>query len=344
MKLGRFAALRRHFASRVGRRCVGGISGGESSGVLHSLMDDESLSSFQNTGEEVERTLEFVCELEQATSRPIVWLEYRAPRRRGAPPREATFAIVNFKTADRSGGPFDAMLDALAAYRETKGLGPVAPWARSRICTAYCKSRTQDRWLESLGVAVRDEFAGLRADEPDRIRKYECRSTVAVQKFAPMGRAGIDVNGVFEFWDSQPFKLGIDSSIDGNCRGCFLREQADQSRSMMRMSHTEAHRWISRQARYNNFGGRRHPGYARLLDEAPARLEIEAAIRAGDQPANTNGLESNRFRLVVIQERKRIAGEVARFSCACEGSDTLAGMSDDEEDRFVLSLPSEEAA
>lgn len=76
---------------------------------MHALMTS-GLSSFQNTGEEHRRTYEFVDELAAASGREITWLEYRPPKRRGGPPREASFAIVNAKTADRNGGPFDAML------------------------------------------------------------------------------------------------------------------------------------------------------------------------------------------------------------------------------------------
>ncbi len=343
MNLGRFVKLRSHFASRAGRVTVAGVSGGRTSGVMHALMSGDSLSSFQNTGDEARRTYEFVEEIEEASGRPIVWLEYRAPLSRGAPPKDATFAIVNAKTADRSGGPFDSMLDALAAYRATKGLGAVAPWARSRICTAYLKSRTQDRWLASLGINVRDEFAGLRADEPGRVSKFESRSTRAVQKFAPLSRAGITVEDVGEFWSQQSFDLGL-SPYEGNCKGCFLKDETDLSRSMQQMSHEEAHRWIMRERTYNSFGGRRFAGYERLLDEAPGRREIEVALRAGDKPENTGGMEPRRFHLVVIQERKRIKGEIAPFSCSCEGAETLAGMDEDEEEQFVLSLPSEGAS
>lgn len=281
IRFGRFAALRRHFAARRGRVTVGGISGGRTSALMSALMDHASLRAFENTGEEHRRTYEFIDELADALGVQHTWLEYRPPRRRGAPPCEATFAVVDSRTADRSGGPFDSMLEALAAYRSTKGLGPVAPWARSRICTAYLKSRTQDRWLESLGIKERDEFSGLRIDEPSRVSRFESRSTKTVQKFAPLSRAGITVNDVAEFWSMQSFDLDIDSSVDGNCNNCFLRDLADQSRAMLRSSHETRHRWIERQRLYPSFGGRRHPGYESLLDEAPVRLEIEAALRAG---------------------------------------------------------------
>jgi hypothetical protein len=61
-----------------------------------------------------------------------VWLELRPPPKKGDPPRDFQFAVVDYKSADRSGGPFHTLLDSLATYRASKGLGPLAPWALSR--------------------------------------------------------------------------------------------------------------------------------------------------------------------------------------------------------------------
>ncbi len=305
------------------------------------LSDSVALRSFQNTGEEHARTYAFMEALEDATGLKHTWLEYRAPRMKGAPPRDAEFAVVTPKTADRNGGPFDEMMQALADYRATKGLGPISPWARSRICTAYLKSRTQDKWLASLGISKRDECAGLRADEPSRVEKYAWGSTQAVQHFSPLADAGITKADVMEFWSWQAFDLGI-KEYEGNCNVCFLKDESDQSRAISEVSHETAARWIARQEVYPQFGGRRHRGYKTLLEEAPARREIEATLSAGDKPENTHNMEPRRFHLVVIQERKRLKGEVAPFSCNCEGAETLRRMTEEQEDEFVLSLPSDQ--
>ena len=342
LKLGRFAQLLHHFATRD-KQVVAGISGGETSGLMDALLDEHALRAFQNTGEESNRTYDFIDELAAATGHPITWLEYRSPPYVGAPPCEATFAIVDSKTADRSGGPFDAFMHDLNAYRAAKGVGPIAPWHGLRICTAYMKGKTQDRWVKSLGLRKRCEFSGLRADEPDRVLRWESRTTRNVDRQAPLSRAGVAKADVKEFWSWQPFRLGIEE-FEGNCGACFEKDESDQARALYYMSHEAAHRWILRQKIWPGFGGNRHVGYERLLNEAPARLEIEQALRAGDAPQNTHGLDDRRHRLVVIQERKRLKGQLAPFSCSCEGSETLVGLTDDEENQLVLDLPAMEAA
>ena len=74
-----------------------GISGGRTSGLMAALLDPRVNLCFENTGEEDERTLEFVVRLADALQREIVWLEWRPPKRKDAPPKEFGFEIVNFK-------------------------------------------------------------------------------------------------------------------------------------------------------------------------------------------------------------------------------------------------------
>jgi hypothetical protein len=100
--------------------------------------------------------------------------------------------------------------------------------------------------------------------------------------------------------------------------------------------------------KFPGFGGKNFAGYARLAAETPMRRAIEAALRAGKDPAMvvedvTKTTDPRRFKLVVIQERKRLAGQVTPFSCSCEGSDALAEMDDDEENAYIAGLPEEAA-
>jgi 3'-phosphoadenosine 5'-phosphosulfate sulfotransferase (PAPS reductase)/FAD synthetase len=335
--LGRFEALRHFFRSR-GRRTIAGISGGQTSATMAALCDASILFSFQNTGKEERRTYLFLERLAEALRRQITWLEYRPPAERGAPPAAARFAVVNAKTADRSGGPFEMMMDAINAYRRSIGKGPIAPWWRSRICTTYMKTRLARRFVESLGWDGHDEFVGLRADEPTRVERLRSGVPKRIGRFAPLSAAGITVQDVAEFWAAQPFQLGLPSHL-GNCTGCFLKDQTDLSRALDETGDVEF--WASMQEHYPGFGGKNFAGYRQLATEASIRRKIEAALRAGIAPQN-EGIDPKRFKLVVIQERKRIAGEVAQFSCACEGSDTLAQMDDVEENEYIASLPSED--
>lgn len=293
---------------------------------------------------EAPRTYEFLDELAAALGRrkPIVWLEYQPPKRRGARPCESRFAIVDSKTADRSGGPFEMLMVAINAFRASKGRGPIAPWFRSRLCTAYLKTRVARSYAASLGWTEWDEIVGLRADEPDRVARLRSGVPGRIGRLAPLADAGITKADVDRFWDRQTFALRL-PSLMGNCTGCFLKDQSDLARALAEPA-SDADWWISMEKRWPNFGGTTFAGYSRLRAEAPERTEIETALRTGAAPvrAKRSRMTPERFRLVVIQERKRLAGQVAPFACECEGSTALASLDEDEEDEMILHLPSEE--
>lgn len=328
MNLDRWSHLRASGPFALSGPAVAGISGGRTSAMLASLLHEDVVLCFQNTGREHPKTLEFLRRLEEGLRRPIVWLEMRPPKRRGAPPREFGFEVVTYETASRDGRPFFDMLRCLREFRETKGEPPIAPHAMGRICTAFLKHRAMEKWLASIGFGVdgMDWSVGLRADEEPRVRRLKARETRRVSFRVPLFEAGIVKADVYEFWSKQTFDLGIRDD-QGNCTGCFLKDQADLAR-LMHEPETDGAWWIEAQENYPDFGGRRFPRYEDLAKEAPARLAIESALRAGEKPPN-EGLPAARFRLVVAQERKRIAGERAPVSCACEST---LGLGQDEED------------
>ncbi len=326
LKLGKWASLRPFF--RTPGPVVVGVSGGRTSALMAALTVGwgEAHLCFQNTGLEHPGTYDFLNELAGALGQRITWLEYVKPERKGAPPREARFREVDYKTADRSGGPFEQLMEALAEYRETKGEKPIAPWARSRICTAYLKIRTQDRWEKTLGYgSPLPKFAGLRADEPARVARLMKTPLTS----APLSAAGITKNDVLVFWKMQSFDLGIREE-QGNCTGCFLKDQSDLAR-VMAEPESLAHVWERMEEKYHSFGGANFHGYAELRAEKPQRLRIEAALRAGETPVNDGSMTPRRFHFVVIQERKRLEGLKPAFSCNCEGAETIAELEGEEE-------------
>lgn len=309
---GRWASTHHLFAGRD-RPVVGAISGGRTSAMMGALMGGGHLT----------------------------WLEYRPPLRRGAPPKEARVAVVDYKTADRSGGPFEALLEALNAFRDVKGRPPIAPWWRGRLCTAYLKFKTQTAWLKSRRWKRYETFVGLRADEPERVERLKKSRDFGKDKTAraPLCDAGIVKADVMEFWSGQPFDLGIRED-QGNCTACFLKDEADLAR-VLQEPETQAEIWERMAARWPRFGGRKFRGYAALREEGPIRLWIEEELRAGRTPRWDGQLEANRFRLVVIQERRRLRNQKTPFSCACEGAETLAGMDEEAEEAYVLGLEGE---
>jgi hypothetical protein len=232
--------------------------------------------------------------------------------------------VVNYRTADRSGAPFSDFLEALAEYRATKGEPPIAPWVRQRICTSYLKHKVKEHYITSLGIDAYDNLVGLRADEPERVHRLKAADTQAKVFRTPLATAWIVKADVLAFWKRQAFDLQIEEN-QGNCTGCFLEDQSDLARVLQEPA-TDAAWWASLEAKYDRFGGRDFVGYDALRAEGATRLAIEAALRAGRDPVDDKTLSARRFRLVVIQERKRLRGENAGFACMCEASQ----VSDDE--------------
>lgn len=317
---------------------IAGISGGETSAMMGALLDRRVVLGFQNTGREAAKTYEFIGRLEEAYGRPFVLLEYRPPKRKGGRPCESRFDVVTHDKLDRTGAPFEMLMQALNDFRAANGKGPIAPWWRSRICTTYMKTRTARNYVNAQGWTTWNEFVGLRADEPSRVEKLRVGVPKRIGRYAPLHDAGITKADVREFWDAQSFKLGLDPLM-GNCTGCFLKDQADLSRALM-VEETDATWWIEQEKKWPGWGGKNFAGYERLLSEGPARLRIEAALRAGTCPAADPEIpDAKRFKLVVIQERKRIENGSTTFSCGCEGSQAMAELDTEEEEEFILSLP-----
>lgn len=328
-----------------------GVSGGRSSAMLWALTALAAqaggwpmpVGTFQNTGEEHPSTISFLRDLHMHVA-PVVCLEYRPPARVGGAPRESSFVVVSFDDLSMQGQPFDAFLQALADYRrEVKGLGPTAPWARKRICTAYMKIKTQAHYLRrELGWQEWEAWAGLRADEPSRVRgltENEWRSGGGAQA-APLAELGISKADVYRFWQDQPFDLafqGRDDALHGNCEHCFLKDEADLSRSLD-TSPEMAERWIQRQARFGSFRPRGRPTYPQLQAEARARRIIQTTLEEGEDPDEALGdfapaWWSRRRRMNVIrQETQRHKEGPSGFSCHCEAAETL-------EDEDILAAP-----
>lgn len=308
------------------------VSFGSTSAMMAALLDPSIPLLFENTGKEDFRTLEFGARLQDALGRKITWLEWRPPPVKGDEPKRFGFAEVTFETASRDGTPFLGFMRAMRDYRETKGKPPVTPWARSRICTAHLKHRVKDHFIEAMGIDTYDTFVGLRADEPSRVHGMREAETAKKGFRMPLADAGITKPDVDEFWGQQSFKLELEP-YEGNCTACFLKDQTDLARALGNEG-VDADWWEALQDEFPGFGGRDKPPYAQLRAEREPRLAIEAALRAGAAPANDGRLDDRRFRLVVLQEKRRLAGDLPAFSCACEQTVKLADQDDDQ-----LSLP-----
>lgn len=290
--------------------------------------------SFQNTGREHPKTLDFIERVEGDLGVPIVRLEWRAPPR-GEPPRFAKFELVSHSRLSRKGEPFRDLLECLAAYRaREKGAEPIAPWARSRICTGFLKIKTQDAYCASLGWTQWTQVLGLRADEPSRIARMRERNEIRgsssgasrrrwlIDEEAPLDVAGIVKADVLQWWRGREYDLDLPEYL-GNCTGCFMKDERDLADALLDPV-TDAAWWIKIEEDFAPMRRGRSSSYADVFREAPARMKIRESIREGKELPD---VALPRRRLLAIVNQEQSAAREA-FSCACEGAYALA---DDED-------------
>jgi 3'-phosphoadenosine 5'-phosphosulfate sulfotransferase (PAPS reductase)/FAD synthetase len=171
--------------------------------MVKRLIDQggEYLVTFQNTGKEIQQTLDFVNECDQRWKLNLVWLEYRQP---------ATFEVVCYNTASRNGEPFNQLL---------KQRPSSIPNQQFRFCTMELKIETLRRYLKSLGIIEYTSFNGIRYDEPRRWQKIKLND---YDVELPLVKWKITKKDVLNWWEKQSFDLMVNEPY-GNCDGCFLK-------------------------------------------------------------------------------------------------------------------------
>lgn len=195
-------------------RLLVSFSGGETSGYMLALCQKEIFSRykevkvvFANTGQENEKTLEFVDKCGKLFGVEVVWLEADVDMT----PRAGTkHKIVSFETADRSGRVFEEMIKKYGipnqAYphctRELK-LQPI---------TSYCRSIGWEKG--SYHIAI-----GIRVDEIDRMDAQARQKGIIYPLITLRPTTKPMIN---EFWASMPFSLGL-KGYQGNCTWCWKK-------------------------------------------------------------------------------------------------------------------------
>jgi len=185
------------------------FSGGQTSGLMTKILMDNAaykkqLVCFMNTGREHEKTLKFVHDFEVIFNIPIVWLEFDFKENGG-------FKMVNYETASRNGEPFAKMLSSKTYL----------PNVVKRFCTTELKIRPLKKYIMSLGYKQWTQAVGLRFDEQSRIARINSHKN-RFWTICPLNEFKTTKQDVLNFWNSQSFKLEIESYL-GNCDCCFLK-------------------------------------------------------------------------------------------------------------------------
>lgn len=187
------------------------FSGGRTSAYMTKLCLEqysnthEIAVTFANTGQEHEKTLEFVKRCDDYFRFGTVWVEAVINQTIGEGTRHR---IVTFETASRKGEPFEAMI---AKY----GL----PGPAFGHCTRELKDRAIKSYLRSIGwcAGSYDLAIGIRSDEADRIPDNK-------REFIyPLVGINIKKKDVLRFWKDQPFDLELEGEHYGNCVWCWKK-------------------------------------------------------------------------------------------------------------------------
>lgn len=196
------------------KRLLVSFSGGETSGYMLALCKkelfdkyDEVKVVFANTGQESEKTLQFVDKCGKFFGVDVVWLEADVDMT----PRSGTrHKIVSFESADRNGDVFESVIKKYGipnqsfphCTRELK-LQPI---------TSYCRSIGWERGCYHVAI-------GIRVDEIDRMDVNAKEKGIIYPLISLRPTTKPMVNA---FWASMPFSLGL-KGYQGNCQWCWKK-------------------------------------------------------------------------------------------------------------------------
>ncbi|WP_081398871.1 hypothetical protein [Pseudomonas oryzihabitans] len=275
-----------------------GVSGGRTSGLMLRKIIDAHRGTlpadvhplFENTGKEDTRTLDFLHEIEERWSVPLVWLEWC--REYGQPDDAPWFKVVDYRSASRKGEPFDMMLDYYARYRrEVKDLPPVLPNFSNNMCTAYLKIKVAEKYMRSLGYDHWDSIAGIRYDEPRRYHRMMAaneKNSSRAEYFTPLYLDGITKEHVTAFWAEQPFDLGIDSDL-GNCDLCWKKSEDNLYRAII-VGPSRVLWWSGTEERFGQVFRQDRPRYEHMGWYAE-RMASQEAFDFGGEGFITEGVD-----------------------------------------------------
>lgn len=162
---------------------------------------------FANTGQEHEKTLEFVQRCDDEWQLGITWVEAVVNPEKGKGIRHR---VVDFNTASRNGEPFEAQI-------AKEGI----PNKANPKCSDRLKLRPMESYRRSLGYknGDYDVAIGIRCDEIDRIhpRHKELNIIYPLVSDVRMTRPMID-----RWWSERSFNLEIPAHY-GNCVWCWQK-------------------------------------------------------------------------------------------------------------------------
>jgi len=187
------------------------FSGGKTSGYMTKMILDEYsdkyeiLVMFANTGQENEKTLEFVNNCDKYFGFNTVWVEAVViPELR----KGTVHKVVDFESATRDGSLFE---DMIKKYGIPNNSFP--------HCTRELKLRPMESNLRSIRWKGHETAIGIRTDEARRVSKSAGVANIIYPLVDWFPTDKIDVN---DWWEEQDFNLEL-MEHEGNCKWCWKK-------------------------------------------------------------------------------------------------------------------------
>jgi hypothetical protein len=216
------------------------FSGGRTSAFMGQFLnnydkykDYDKLFVFANTGKEKEETLQFIDRCDKEWNLSVVWLEAKINLEKG---KGTDFKVVDFKTANRNGEPFEEMLKAY----------PI-PTVFASNCTRELKQTPINKYVKNLGYKEVITAMGIRYDERHR------KSNTAKQQniiYPLCDDIKVDSSFIRNWWDKQCFDLDL-KDYEGNCDLCF-KKSLRKRLTLIKENPSIAKWWLDMENKYSS--------------------------------------------------------------------------------------------
>ena len=161
---------------------------------------------FANTGQEHEKTLDFVRACDKHWGFDTVWIEAKVLH---GVRKSTTHRVVSYETATRGPQLFDEMARKYGI-----------PNKAFPHCTRELKLNPMKSYMRSLGLKNNRFITaiGIRADEVDRVSAEMFK----LNYWYPLVDLGVTKEQVEAFWREQEFDLDLPATL-GNCLWCYKK-------------------------------------------------------------------------------------------------------------------------
>lgn len=259
------------------------VSGGRSSAMMArhiqthpKYKDFEKVYVFANTGMERPETIQFLKDIETYWKIPLIKIEGIYSDIMGV---GVGYKIVDWNNLDMSGKPYEGCV-----MHKNKGTfeglpNQEAPYCSDSLKTIPCKKLCDyifgvNNYIKAIGFRQEDmpkriSFAEIIADKK--------RIFPLLTDFSPM----IGKRLLTEFWEKQPFKLQINSSL-GNCELCW--KKGDKSLVESIKAGSRFIDWhIANERKYGNTSFRNSRSIMDILKLAKTNATIEMQLDYEDR-------------------------------------------------------------